>query len=456
MKKIFTILLALLVTGVSYGQYLTQDAAGKSSIPLPLKGLGIGIDIGKTEATFGLNNYERVFKEDKPWVLGINLSTKNVEGLSNLFTAGKFIPDAKMQGFIGFSVSNNKKLNNAFRNSEFFAASKYENNLQRELFEDLKAKTLRAAASYLIQIKDPTAAHKVMNDLKKQVALQQQPEDLNLLVENYSLPDVNLTPFLTPFKQKYASLQEEYLVAFNAALEDTEGLLDNTWEEFLKNAPNPTRYTFFLIGGINGRSFPYYKGLNTTELEDSFEDVLFKGGNLGLGVNVQVRNFWLGATYSYLSGDNFSSLSSREFNLKTVASSGSGSLTGEKKFTAYTGKYAKVETNELNIDLVGDFRITDSSRVIASLYSRSSLASRDTAYLKNYTNIGVGLYFTGLKGKFLGGLYLELPDVSNNAEKAKPLAERSIQSPFKRLTFGIVTKFNLSSIFDFSNKAVRE
>ena len=105
--------------------------------------------------------------------------------------------------------------------------------------------------------------------------------------------------------------------------------------------------------------------------------------------------------------------------------------------------------------MVGDFKLSDTSRILASLYLRSSLFSRDTAYLKNYTNIGTGLYFINKKGKFLGGLYVELPDINNNVEKAKPQDEINIRPPFKKLTFGIVIKFNISSIFDWSNRPAK-
>ena len=112
--------------------------------------------------------------------------------------------------------------------------------------------------------------------------------------------------------------------------------------------------------------------------------------------------------------------------------------------------------NELNVDLIIDFKLKgDTSRILVNPYLRASLFSRDTAYIKNYTNLGLGLYFLGRKRKFIGGLYVELPDINNNAEKAKPEDEIHIQPPFKKLSFGIVTKFNISSFFNFTNRAAK-
>ncbi len=90
-------------------------------------------------------------------------------------------------------------------------------------------------------------------------------------------------------------------------------------------------------------------------------------------------------------------MKSKEYTLRTTDTTGNQALISEKKITGYAGKYGRVETNQLNVDLVGDFRINDTSRLIANLYLRSSLFSRDTSLLKNYTNVGIGLYFVGKK-----------------------------------------------------------
>lgn len=69
MKKILIILLTVVYSSFTQAQFLTQSAEGKSSIPLPLNGLGVGIDIGKTEVAFGLNNYKRVLDDKTKFLL---------------------------------------------------------------------------------------------------------------------------------------------------------------------------------------------------------------------------------------------------------------------------------------------------------------------------------------------------------------------------------------------------
>jgi len=161
---------------------------------------------------------------------------------------------------------------------------------------------------------------------------------------------------------------------------------------------------------------------------------------------LQVADYWLGVTYSYINGDNFPSLRSKDYTLRTTNTAGNQTLIDEQKITAYPGKYSRVETNQLNIDWVAGYRLADTSRLLVNLYLRRSLASRDTGLLKNYTNIGAGFYFVNKKRNFLGGLYVELPDVNNNFEKGKPVDDLNIKSPFQKLLFGIVAKFSLSSV----------
>ncbi len=49
MKRILLYAIVTLLYYKSPGQFLTQSANGKSTIPLPLKGIGAALDAGKTE-----------------------------------------------------------------------------------------------------------------------------------------------------------------------------------------------------------------------------------------------------------------------------------------------------------------------------------------------------------------------------------------------------------------------
>ncbi len=454
-KKYLAVLLLSWSCLASYSQYLTQSADGKSSIPLPLQGVGIGIDIGKTELTFGVNNYERVLKSvdnklKHTYLIGLNLSAKNSEGIGNLFSSGDIVPAGSFLGFAGFSLSNTDKILAAWKRSPANSLLVSEQDNLAELRELYRADIINSIDLCITSIKKEEIVKKIKEELTTQLKAAPDALAINKVIAKYKEKDVEeLKIFWTQMDELIAAARKKYIEKFDRK-EFTKNV-DAAFKKFFKENW-PVRFTPFILGGIDARNFSLFVKPEPLNFSNSFKDTLFRGGNIGFGINLQVRNFWLGITYAYVNGDNFVNLKSKEYTVRTVDTSGNQSLISEKKTTAYSGKYSKVEYNVLNADLVTSFYLNDSSRLMANLYVRGSVHSRDTAYLKNYTNIGLGLYFTGKKSAFLGGLYVELPDINNNIEKAKPVAERNTLPPLKKLSFGIVTKISLSSILGMVNR----
>ncbi len=454
MKKYFLILILISSGYSSYSQYLTQSAEGKSSIPLPLNGLGVSIDIGKSEVALGLNNYSRVLKDSAKFLLGLNLSAKNTEGLANLFSSGDIVPQGDFLGFAGFSVSNNNQLLSNYKNSDFYRFRMKTEEAQANLFKDLKQKTVQAITEASLFIKKSAERRKTVKEMTDKVNSILEIISLRLYIKEYKKDDSLLKRFKEDLEKRFLKADMYYTDEFNKTRTEETSPTAPDFKGFMRTQ-FPVRLTTFLQGGINARGFTRFLKLSTPDFSKSFQDTLYRGGIFGIGFNLQVRNYWLGITYSYLKGDNFANLKSKTYTLRTTDTAANQTLLREKQITAYSGKYSRVVTNQLNIDLVGEFNLSDTSKLLANLYLRGSLHSRDTSYLKNYTNIGAGLYFINKKGKFLGGLYVELPDINNNFEKAKPEEEINIRPPLRKLSIGIVTKFNLSSIFGWSNRPAK-
>ena len=446
----------LVLTATSHAQFLTQSADGKSSIPLPLNGLGLGVDIGKTDVTVGLNNYGKVLRStDKKFknnfLMGFNLSARNSDGLGNLFSSGDIVPEGNFLGFLGYSFSNNAAILRAFGASGVDEAIAKEKKEDARILRNYKRKLCNAIETLALDIDDMDLSLQVKHKLTEEVIKARNSDAIDKVLGDFGKEEKKLEDFKKDLGEQKEKFKRDYVKEFNEIRERFALIHQQAFPKFLKSIV-PVRATFFLQGGINARSFKRYLGLNTSNLSNSFQDTLFRGGNIGLGMNFQVANYWLGATYSYLDGDNFDNLQSKDYTLRTTDSVGNRTLVGEKKITAYAGKYSKVQTNQLNVDVVGEYALSDTSRLLVNLYLRASLFSRDTSFLTNYTNIGAGLYFIDKKSKFLGGLYIELPDVNNNFEKAKPADEINIKSPFRKLTFGIVTKFSISSILGWTDR----
>ena len=82
-------------------------------------------------------------------------------------------------------------------------------------------------------------------------------------------------------------------------------------------------------------------------------------------------------------------------------------------------------------------------------YLHSKIGSSNKDLIPNTTDIGIGLYVFNSKSKILGGFYIELPDISNNIEKNKTITDQNIRPALQKLSFGIVTRFNLQSFMKF-------
>lgn len=454
-KYLIPLAVALLCSTGLRAQYLTQSADGQGAVLLPINGLGVSFDIGKSELAVGINNYKRALdssnrKFSNNYLVGLNLAVKNSDGLGNLFTTGEIIPGGNFLGFLGYSIHNYGKILEGFKNSDLSKIARYE----QEKIEAMKAPFIKKLKAHievaLLEIEEDSVRNNVSNDFA--TALQKAADTRGMVRALLQYPrkdEIKLKDCMATLKK----LVNAELISYREELDRASYTrqLDTAFRNYAC-AHQVFRLTPFLFGGIQARNFSLFTGTNFSNFSNSFKDTLYRGGTFGFGFNLQYGGWWLGATYSYLDGDNFVNLSSKQYTIRTADTSGNQSMIAEKSKTAYSGKYAKVETNQLNIDLLREFIFNDSSRLLANAYYRGSLCSRDTAFIKNYSNIGIGLYFMGKKAKFLGGLYIELPDINNNLEKAKPEATRSIRPPLKKLTFGVVTKFSINSILGMDNR----
>lgn len=455
MKNNFILLILCAGTLNGNAQFLTESADGKGAVILPLNGLSIGFDIGKAEIAVGANNFSKALdsnnsKAFRNWFFGSNLAVKNSSGIGNLFQSGDIVPAANFLGFLGFNVNNNQSILDEWKKSSVTQLATIERNMKQQLVDSYRSDIVKYIEAASENIIDAEFRQNTIQELVKKIA---ESSDGFALASNITSILTNkaesLKGFVDVFKALVEPRQKEYFERITKI--DATKEIDVAFDHFL-NDQIVKRLSPFIFGGIEARNFSLYTGLNASSLPKSFIDTLYRGGQFGIGINAQIGRFWLGATYAYIDGDNFSNLTSKEYTLRTTDPSGNQTLISEKKITGYSGKYAKVGSNQLNIDFLKEFKLGDTSRVITNLYYRGTMASRDTALLKNISNLGLSVYFLGNKSKFLGGLYVELPDIDNNIEKTKPESERSIRPPLKKLTFGVIMRVSVNSIFGFVNR----
>jgi len=246
------------------------------------------------------------------------------------------------------------------------------------------------------------------------------------------------------------------LNAADADLKQNEVRLERTRSRLIANdkefiMQSLYRFSIFTFGGMQATSFKRTDSILTSNLSNSFIKEDFRGGNWGLGINFQIAQLKIGLTYAYRMTNNFDLLDKTDYKLVKTYTSGNQTLTQEKQVTAYSGTYSKIEVNELNADIMYNINLSKEENVYALLdaYLRSTAFSRNKELLPNNYTIGLGSYFFGKASKFMGGMYVELPDVGNAFEKQKAPADQNIRPGLKRLTFGIIGKFSLNSLISW-------
>ena len=447
MKKIHFILIGLLVTGQFVtGQVITQSAEGTGTVIM--EGSTISLDLGKTDLSFGWNNLNKnIVKSNKGLLIGGEVKVKNSDGIGSLFSKGELVPQGGANLFFGHYWSNAIKESsyNGMTDEEVLKSLKELAAIAVILLHDTLYDEIDAIAS--VHIANP----KKRNDAVKAI-LDEYEDTKNKLFFPTRISeddtDLEIKAFKKALKKRMMAVKDIVEKPYRALSNPRF----NAKVEFNKGRPGYWKFTTYLFGGINALDFKRFDKIDSTNLENSFVDEYFRGGNFGIGFNLEYWRFRFGLTYSYTKTSNFSALSATEYTLQTSTVINNQTLQTKDAVTAYGGgRYGEVEKNDLNMDVIYNCKLDKDGKnhILINPYLRASMFSRDTSLLINKANLGIGGYFFKENGKFLGGLYIELPDINNNIERKKPVDKQNFRPPLKRLSFGIVTKFSLKALFEW-------
>lgn len=436
MKKIFSLLLCCVITKQLAAQGITKTAKGEGTVLY--KGNNISLDIGETDLSFGFNNLQRSLGRDEAFIWGSNLKAKNESGIAGLFSKGDFVPASSLNFFSGYSFSNG--IPNGLRKPYEDAMKTYTTNIEE--LDVALTENIKAQIQYLVSGDELQLLRDEL--LKKFAASRTQKEFVNSLgamkpeKENETRAILNLETILKKVIKEFEAKVKVY--------EDEIERMDNKLNE--------TTYwqlMFFGFGGITSSEFKYFKGIDSVTIGNSFSDQYFRGGHFGIGANFQYGRFMFGATYNYKKTNNFHLLTKKDYTLRTTNTVNNQALIQEKKITGYAGTYGTVEINEFAFDFMWREKLDKEGKnsLLINPYIRSQFLSRNKELLPNSTNIGAGFYFFQNTGKFLGGIYFELPDVKQNYEKAKPVTEQSLRKPLNRISFGITGRLSIGSFLNW-------
>jgi hypothetical protein len=419
-------------------QVLVQDSKGSSTVLY--HGCTVGFDLSEAALGFSYNNNTNRRTEDHHFIWGVQFSAKNKDGTANLLATGKFSPETKETVTFGYTFSN-------VSSSEYEKLSLAIGSLYRDiegLDRELQQTAKTSFEGYLVTIRNIKDSDKLEAELRD-VLTQKDFRDLSASVASLIIK-------YQDFKNGLLILSEELSVRFGPALHTKQekvtalAHLENEQTNY-RSTHRYVRAALFINLGLSTNSFKYYDGTSTADLESRFHDTYHKGALANLGMNLQ----WGGRYIFGLSGginriNNLDSLTKKDFALQTIEIVGSRELIEEKKITAYAGTYGTLIQYTLNADIVRFHKFGLREVLVSHLYVRHKISGNHNL-VPTQTDVGLGAYFFKNSGTFLGGLYLEAPDIANNIEKQKPVPE---PRPFyNRLKFGIIAKFSFGSIFTF-------
>ena len=425
------LVVCLLLAPAAMSQTLTQSASDKST--LLAKGALLSLDIAKTNLCFGANNLHRSVGNNSRPIFGASINAANENGVDQLISNGDFVPSSSLKAYAGWSWSNavlpNRELQKA-------ALDQRVKGLEKE-----QLRSLQTRLETVISLHRNALGSVLHTALKEYIEKGAYLEGITTL----TVIDDEDNPETERAKKAINDAVAEWRVAFDAA----QAVLDAQYEQIYR-AEEKRDYLhgfLYVFGGMDAMTFKHYSEVDTVDLSRNFRDEDFLGSRLGIAGNLQWNNLIFGASYSYLSTNNFSLLIPQEFVLSTLSNTGTQTLVQERKIDAYSGDYGRTGISELNIDFAAKFSLDkkSTSHLLLNPYMHAQLASRNSALLPNSTSFGCGFYFFQQTGRFLGGFYVELPDVADNYEKLKPEGQQDLQAPLKRMTFGIVAKFSFRS-----------
>lgn len=437
-----------LVSNFSLAQ-IVRTGEGESSILL--ENTNLSLDLGKTELSFATNNYTQSILKSNGIIWGGRVKGKNKNGITNLFQSSQFIPSSSIELNIGRYWSNSHLLipqikaekETLFKATMAEATNALDKNLEIEIYElidnGLKEEN---GLSKLTQTE--------IDYIKKEVKIP-----LSNAVNKYSLLEQRLKKMKDDLTESFSIRQKaeelhNYLIAhedllkLKKAREDLKSINTSFVNILEKN--NYERFVVYLHGGVVSEQYKFFSIWNYENFKNSFEDKRFSGFKGGFGVNHRRGGKWMiGGKYTFEESNNVNSLPTFEYEYTQTSTNGVNSGQIREKVTAYSGIYNKVLLNRIDFDILNFNKIGENEILLLNPYLRIIESNNDKNFISR-TNLGISSSFYKNTGKFLGGIYLELPDIDQNIERQKPTPK--YESWYQRLTFGIYATYSFSSLLE--------
>ncbi|WP_196888378.1 hypothetical protein [Aureivirga sp. CE67] len=439
MKKIILLILLIGQNTILQAQ-IVKNSEGNNTILF--NNTNIGIDIDKSEISFNSNNFLNSKLSSSGLIWGVDFTTKNKEGIGSIIKSSDLTPSSNLNITFGFQISNVKKmgdkinkqrteLSNEYKQINENFESKYRTIILEEIKKDKKI--------VLEQKESPI----ILDEIKNKI-----DSNTNICTGLFDLLSKKIKKSTDPIELKYSIKyrdlikKTDYYKKLKQFSKKNE-ILNSSVKNILSNKAY-MKHVFYTHGGLSNEKFNTFSSWNINDLGKSFNEVKFNGSTLGLGYNLRVGGNWIfGAKYSYQKTNNSSLLALNEYEYESVISSNNTTFTTKGKKSAYSGDYGIIYLNKIEIDALNYISINKSFLIIIDTYLRVKESNNDYLYA-SHTDLGLASSFFKTGGKFLGGIYLELPDIDQNIERQK--VEPKYENWYNRLSFGLYAKFSFDSL----------
>ena len=423
---------------------IVKTSESESSILF--KNTNLGLDIGKTEGSFSWLNYRNtVLYKPNSIIWGVNAKGSLSNDIASIVNSSEIQPSSQLSGVLGFTTSNGKSYTRLIT-QEITDLSKEKEALELKLdttvYKDLKAEIEE------VDSVDANSSDKIIGLLdslkKKDYPYQNLAKWAE--TEKAKTADTDLVFFYTLIQLSTQNNKDiaRYAIVSTRLKEGLNALADAVLKK------SYSRWNFYSHFGWSGQKYNVFKRVDTVSLDNSIEDESFGGFIGGFGVNWKYNGNWnVGIRYTYQESNTLYKLTASEYKLtNTFQATNGNTYTTETKKSAYPDVVDEVFLNRIDLDIMRSFKLNDDYILFLDIYYRHTQSNNQENFTRR-TDIGVSSSFFKSTGKFVGGVYVELPDVNQNAEKRKP--EPELEPVVKRLSFGVYARFSFTSLLGLSD-----
>lgn len=465
--KLITSIIVIAISAILHAQNI-EAGEGESSIMN--RKSEISLDLGDEEIELNITNYQKTVGKNAGFIFNGGLRGSNEKGRLSLFNNGYVNPKTTAGITIGGFFTNRNKLlkeinsdslRKAFKDSLLDELEKHKSHLT--MYHSVIMRNIENTYT------SDTANRYYKNFIKEMVTFNPVNKIKGLSYDYYneyfklitsqsakSVDGYTKSIWNVDYLQALKQVCKDSIKAFNELNARHHALNSNIDIVMIRgdfklidSVRNKTvsekelwRVNVFATGGINSVKFKHFTALDSNNFENSFSKINQRGGFIGGGFNFEYGPYFVfGGRMDYIETTNFGSLDKTDFSYSTEFPSGmSTTAKTTEQITAYSGEFMQLFMRRISLDLIAKIHPSDNNyNFYPGLYFRYQEYNKPGSE-KNppTTDIGGSLSVQDKKGKFVGGLYLELTDINDHVEKLKETPQ--LRPTIQKFSFGLYTK----------------